>query len=167
MLDRDQCETMNISPQNTSPHLWESVLRSTFVRVDSGNQQHPFSLHISDSLPAKECPVQHIPRTHWATASPPQPRNPWFSGTEFLASVELFIQLNYQGSSLYQFAWAASNCPPLPSYPVLWNLQCLFWETWLKGVIWSKNAPKQERAVADRKTLRSARITFWRTSQKG
>lgn len=55
------------------------------LRVEAGSQQHPFSLHIPDSLPAKQCPVQRIPAQCRERASPPQPRNPCFSGTEFLS----------------------------------------------------------------------------------
>lgn len=47
------------SPQNISGP-WKRVLRSTFAGVGGGNQQHPFSPHIPNTLPAKQRPMQHF-----------------------------------------------------------------------------------------------------------
>lgn len=121
MLDHDQCVTMNISPQNTSPDLWKSVLRSTFVK--SWSRQSAASLLSAHPRfpPSKTMPSAAHPCTMQRKSITTSTKE-----SLFLRNWISFPQLNYQGSSSYPFAWAAGNSPPLPSHPVLWNSQCLW-----------------------------------------
>lgn len=157
----------NVSPQNTSPGLRESAL--PFAGVGGGNRQHPFPLHIPNTLPAKQHPAQHV------SAQAEQHHHrlnqgilvfeesapcDWISCVCLSFSLSWTIkapvrihQLGRQTISLpypaTQFYETYRNSVPLKQFQL--------WETWLKQVIWLKHAPKQERAPTDTKTVRSAK----------